>query len=219
MASELATQIEPLIHIASMSLMDVNSFLTTLTGVKLKYDQLQQKEPKTEHNRPRSASVHLRSLSEEPDQKPHHSYGSTSQHFAIRLPHWCYSSSPESLLGNSRTPSPASFGHPSVCQHASVHRNSVGSIDTETFGKKRTLMHTCGGVIGPLQLPRAPVVDSSLTLPRTSAYSDLQAPPWSSVTVSQTDTSKTQFIGSGVTVLPSDSSVSVSADHVNPLSS
>ena len=56
MASELATQIEPLIHIASMSLRDTDSFLTTLTGVKLDYHEAKNKE----QPRPHSAVIHRR---------------------------------------------------------------------------------------------------------------------------------------------------------------
>ena len=56
MASELATQIEPLIRIASMSLRDIDSFLTTLTGVKLDYHEANNKE----QARPHSAVVHRR---------------------------------------------------------------------------------------------------------------------------------------------------------------
>ena len=56
MASELATQIEPLIRIASMSLKDTDSFLTTLTGVKLDYHEANDKE----QARPHSAVVHRR---------------------------------------------------------------------------------------------------------------------------------------------------------------
>ena len=54
MASELATQIEPLIHIASMSLKDTDSFLTTLTGVNLDYHE----DVSRELTRPHSAVFH-----------------------------------------------------------------------------------------------------------------------------------------------------------------
>ena len=57
MASELATQIEPLIHIASMSLRDTDSFLTTLTGVKLDYHEAANNKEQT---RPHSAVIHRR---------------------------------------------------------------------------------------------------------------------------------------------------------------
>lgn len=56
MASELATQIEPLIHIASISLRDTDSFLTTLTGIKLDYHEAKNKE----QPRPHSAVIHRR---------------------------------------------------------------------------------------------------------------------------------------------------------------
>lgn len=56
MASELATQIEPLIHIASMSLRDTDAFLSNLTGLKLDYHEGSSKEMP----RPHSAVIHRR---------------------------------------------------------------------------------------------------------------------------------------------------------------
>ena len=210
MASELATQIEPLIHIASLSLMDVNSFLTTLTGVELNYDKLQQQELKGERKRPRSAFIPHRSLSEEPEEKSR-AHSALSHRLATQRPHSSSGMSPKSHLDESSSPSPVQCGDD--CDHVTGHRNSVGSIDTETFGKVRNLKNSHSTTVGPLR--HFSVSDSSYTSPCTSAYDELTVPLWSGDNEAQmciSSRSPGHLIGDNTTVIPNSPTYAVSID-------
>lgn len=203
MASELATQIEPLIHIASLSLMDVNSFLTTLTGVELNYDQLQQQELKGERKRPHPAFIHHRSLSEEPEEKSR-AHSALAQQPTTQKPHlW----SPKS-----QSPTSPPVQCDGNCHRVTGHRNSVGSIDTETFGKIRNLKNL-RGTVG--QLRHFSVSDSSYTSPCATAYDESPVPPWSGVTEAQmcsSSRSPGHSIDVNTAAIPSSPTYAVSTD-------
>ena len=174
MASELATQIEPLIQIASTSLMSVDTFLTGLTGIKLDYNI--QREPRWEQKRPNSAFNRHRSVSEEPGHKSPNSLGPTTPQRAKR-----YGYALSMLVGgqvsgkNSPSISPASLEFVNVenhGHHASHHRNSVGSIDTETFGIIRNRFPSHETVNSASQTPQpCKVVDTDHSHLSTRTYS------------------------------------------------
>lgn len=122
MASEIAMQMEPLIHIASLPLLDVNSFLTTLTGVNLDYG-LESTEP----TRPHSAFIQRRSTSEEPSQR------TVPITVSQQSDHSCCATPTEGLA--SRVSQPSGLESHDSNGH-DWHRCSVGCIDTDTFGRR-----------------------------------------------------------------------------------
>lgn len=177
MASELATQIEPLIHVASMSLMDVNAYLATLTGIELDYD-IRHKTVSTEQKRPSSVIVHQLSLSEEatqlktmPNQAP----------IARQRHQVCLDTPAGDVLSTLSM---------SLPHHDLRHRNSVGSIDTETFG--RIKINTISPGLPSQPLPLQSPIDTSYispVSPHTLTSNSVQPSAWSGCSAVQSNSS------------------------------
>ena len=219
MASELATQLEPLIQVASMSLMDVNAYLTTVTGVELDYDIItrQQREILT---RPLSAFVRTRSVSEEPTHLK-----KIRQRYQMCVDATAENGLATPVIGNMRTTSPGSIelysSSGSINQHSHHpgHRNSVGSIDTETFGKLKKIGLSS---YRPIHVMQPTVVDASYGSPHNNGMlGSVQPSPWSGSRPQSSNYTSSLPTGSSVLPCTSNSLNTTSAtarDSISPLS-
>ena len=228
MASELATQIEPLIHIASPSLMDVDTFLTGLTGIKLDYNI--QQEPTWEQKRPNSAFFRHRSGSEEPGHK---SPSSNSLGAPSRLRRYDVPTiqggggggGGGGLVASSKCSPAVSPEYPISGANrgrdgssTSRHRKSVGSIDTETFGMIKNHFPSPSESAGCPQ-PSTVVAnanDDNAMMPCTTRTYSLDGSKYRTLWPEDPSVrSDNNHVGDGLRVCPSSGCDSMSISHLS----